>query len=346
MDQSTLTAVISPKSLWGTPKKFEFETQEAQDYVDTLEENLSHHAVLLKGILSKHSESFTSDSDTELRPPIAFEKLISDIQDLYSELKSTEAERKTFKSKSLINELFQHEHNEKSKEIIAEYEERINDLRFLIDRKDTIIYELQNIYSELEAEVPKQANENIIPVTLNSNILQVHSAIEMIRDHISNKGQDICMAYNFKEYLVDFYKKVWRKAQVAQALLRNPVNTKEGVGKSVKLNIQNEEPDLTLEFDDSGIEDTGHFRAYTIANQSFENPSHKRHTFSSGKELIVAVKSKLVSKIQRLEKRLNILTIDYQKNSEILFQMGKENFDLLQENSALASKLPKSSSPQ
>lgn len=342
MDYS-FSSIISPRSLYGSPKKFEFETQNAQDYVDTLEENLAHHAKLLKSlIMKKQSESYTEQQDPELKPALSLEKLIDDLTELYKRLKKVGAERKKFVSIQLISELLEHEHNEKYSEIVADYEERLQEIRFHIDRKDKIIYDLQRSSTELEIQSNyKQNNENLLIIPLNNEILPIYSNVEDIRESICDMSEKINFSYNYKNYLIDLYRAGWRKTQILQALLRNPVNLNEGSGKFLRLDIENEEPDLTLEFEESEIEDFGHARAFTLNDESFDKPSHNRHTLSSGKELILAVKSKLISKIEKTEKKIGNLSIEFQKLADVLLKEGEENFNLISENTALTNQLKK-----
>lgn len=339
----SFSSIISPRSLYGSPKKFEFETQDAQDYVDTLEQNLAHHAKLLKGVITKkQSESCVEETDNDVKPVVSLEKLIDDLTELYKRLKKVEFERKNFVSKRLISELMEHEHKGKYNEIVTEYEERLNEIRFYIDRKDKLIYDLQKSSTDLEVQTGyRQANENILTVSLNSEILPLHAKVEDIRETLCDTSEKVNFAYNYKNYLIDLYRTAWRKTQILQALLRNPVNLKEGSGKFLRLDIENEEPDLTLEFEESEIDDHGHARAFTMNDESFGNIAHNRHTLSSGKELIMAVKSKLVSKIEKTEKKISNLGVEFQKLTDLLLKEGEQNFNLIKENTILSNQLKK-----
>ena len=126
-----------------------------------------------------------------------------------------------------------------------------------------------------------------------------------------------------------------------QALLRNPVNIKEGYGRNARLHIENEEPELTLEFEESEIEESNHCRALTLNSESFYCHSHKRHTLSSGKELIMAVTSKLTLKVQKTEKKFQNLASKFQNLAETLYKESEENFKIQQENCELMNEYKK-----
>lgn len=337
--ENSFHSVISPRSRFGTPKKFEFESQSAKDYVETLEENLNHHGNLIIQLLKKQKLEI-EPADNDLVPTMSMEEVIKDILELYKTIKAVETERTTAVSKILISELVYHEHKEKAAEISSEYEEHLNEARFHIDRKDKLIYDLQKYNSELELQATyKQNTDGTLIVPLKSDILPLYQYVEQIRDCISDFDDQIAIGLNYKDYLIDFYKKSWKKAQILQALLRNPVNVAEGCGKLIRLCIENEEPDITIELEESDIDEPGHYRACTLSNDSFENPAHKRHTLSSGKELIVAVRSKLVSKIDICERKLGLFAIETENLNHELNELGKEILELTQDNTRLINVL-------
>jgi hypothetical protein len=336
----SFSSFISPRSLSSSSSKtFEFETQGAKDYVETLEQNLFNHTNLLKSLTSKlQSETCHSEIDPELKSPATIESLLNDINLLYSELRTVENERKDFMSKTLINELLDHEFKERQKEIESEYEEKLQETRFHIDRKDKLIYDLQRSFSELEMQSAyKSTNEQLMIVSLNKDVLSTHTAAEDLREMITDVSEKLNFGYNYKEFLIQYYKDCWRKSQIVQALLRNPVNIVEGSGRYIRLKLSSEEPDVTIEFEDSEIE-SGHIRAFTMEEDSFGLGNKNRNTLSSGKELIMAVKSKLVAKIEKIEKKLAIMQIEMQKQTDKLVEIGEKNFRLIQENSKLTEK--------
>ena len=339
--ENSFSSVISPKSLSGTPKKFEFESQNAKDYVETLECNLNHHGELILQLLKSQAKEIEPQED-DLVPALSMESLVEDIMKLYKELKSVENERKVSISKILITELFEHELHEKSAEVSKDFEEQLQELRFHIDRKDKLIYDLQRQNSELELQMSyRQSADGLLIVPIQHEILEIYSKIEEIRNHVLYLEEKINFGNNFKSHLITSYKKYWNKAQILQALLRNPVNVREGSGKLIRLDIENEEPDITIEFEESDIEEPGHFRAFTLNDESFGSPSHKRNTLSSGKELIQAVRGKLVSKIQSCERKIGLFAIDIQRVYDELGIIGEENFELMRENSRIAGLMKK-----
>jgi 3-methyladenine DNA glycosylase AlkC len=339
--ENSFSSVISPRSLLGSPKKFEFESQNAKDYVDTLEQNLSHHSELILQLLKSQNKD-SLPVDEELAPALSMETLVENISKLIKQLKEVENERKVAVSKILINDLLEHEHSEKFSEVVSDFEEQLQEARFHIDRKDKLIYDLQKQNSELELQMSyKQTIDGCLIVPLQADILDMYEKVEEIRNFIDFLEEKVCFGINFKNHLISSYKKNWNKAQILQALLRNPVNVREGFGRVIRLSIENEEPDVTLEFEESDIEEPAHFRAYTLSNDSFESPSHKRNTLSSGKELIQAVRSKLVSKINSCERKIGLYAIDIQKCNETLNDISKENFELMRENSRIALVLKK-----
>ena len=335
----SFTSIISPKSL-GTPKSFEFETQETQDYIDSLEENLNNHVKLIKNIILKMQGDSSEDTLSEISSPAQLEKLLSSILELYNSLGAVHNERKVEISKILLSELVEHEHTGKCHEITAEFEERIHEIKFHIDLKDKMISDLQRINSELESIITYAQNfREIMVVSLDKEILEVHTHTEYIRDSVSDICDRLNFGYNYKQLLIDAYKKVWQRAQIIQALLRNPVNIKDGIGrKNIRLKIEDEEPELTIEFDGSDTDEPTHCRAFTLQNESFGKSGHNRHTLSSGRELISAVKSSLNLKIERSERKLSLLKSEYQNLAEDLYAEGQDNFKLLQENLRLAKE--------
>ena len=208
MSLDSFSSIISPRSL-GCQKQFEFESHDIHEYIEGLEENLCHHVSLFQNLIQKYKiDSFTEDSDTEGKFPIRFDKLINEILDLYKSLKQIQADRRKEISKNLINQLFLHEHKEKLDEIIDDSEERIQEIKFHIDRRDKIIYDLQKIYNELEIQNNyKENKEETISVGINRKILEDYANVEEIRQSLLEMGEKLNFSYNYKEFLIKFYRK-------------------------------------------------------------------------------------------------------------------------------------------
>ena len=206
MDSSS--SITSPKS-FNSSRIFDFDAEDTHLYIETLEKNLYHHTKLIKDIIIKMKvESFSEDSDYEIKSPVNLEKLISEIQELYKSIKTVESQRRNEVSKILINELLEHEQSQKYREIIQEYEERIQEIKFYIERRDKLIFDLQKNYSELDSESTyKQNYEDVMIVPLNQDILHIHKGIEDIRGNILNIGDTLTFAYNYKQSLINFYRK-------------------------------------------------------------------------------------------------------------------------------------------
>ena len=80
MDSSS--SITSPKS-FNSSRIFDFDAEDTHLYIETLEKNLYHHTKLIKDIIIKMKvESFSEDSDYEIKSPVNLEKLISEIQEL------------------------------------------------------------------------------------------------------------------------------------------------------------------------------------------------------------------------------------------------------------------------
>ena len=210
--ENSFSSVISPKSLTGTPKKFEFESQNAKDYVDTLECNLNHHGELILQLLKSQGKELESQ-DPDLVPALSMDSLVEDIMKLYKQLKEVENERIVSVSKALITELVQHELHEKSAEVCKDFEEQLQEARFTIDRKDKLIYDLQRQNSELELQMSyKQSSDGLLVVPLQKEILEIYSKIEEVRSYILHLEEKIGFGNNFKSHLIKSYKKFWNKA--------------------------------------------------------------------------------------------------------------------------------------
>lgn len=331
------SSIISPRSM-GIQKKFEFESQNAQDYIDTLEENLNNHAKIIKDIFEKiQGESFTEDSETEIKSQRRLNTIISEIIELYKSLKEVEAERKTHVSKVLVNELLEHEHKEKLDDITMEYEERIQEIKFHIDRKDKIIYDIQKHYTDLETQVNfKTGIDEVIYVDVEEKLLRLNKFSEGVREFIFYIEERTNYGNNLKKYLEDFYKSTWRKVQILQALLRNPVNIKEGCKRPSNLMAPENDFDNTLELDESEIEIPDHIRSHTEDDKLIKKISScKRKSLSSGQEVIENVISRLIIKVEKTQKKLQKLESEYQILNEILCKENEDNFNLKIQNSKL-----------
>ena len=82
------------------------------------------------------------------------------------------------------------------------------EIKFHIDRRDKIIYDLQKIYNELEIQNNyKENKEETISVGINRKILEDYANVEEIRQSLLEMGEKLNFSYNYKEFLIKFYRK-------------------------------------------------------------------------------------------------------------------------------------------
>lgn len=329
--------------------------------IEDLEMNLELNKQMLLALLDfQPNASENDDSDTVLyQGTRSIESIISENSTLEESIRKTIEERNESHGRALINEQIFTEFQRKEQEISQEYEEKLNDIKFQIDRKDRIITELESKKKLLaeEADLHKK-NKNLIVVPPTPAILEKHIKVEESRDSMQKVARDLYCAQRFRETLTKKCNSVWEDCIKLHALIKNPVNRKQGVEKQTINNLKTPRRDFSFEFkfDDQDLDSSDDFLAAKIPEKNANTAARGRAVsvpsldFSKLKPhtavafhvpVLSAAEQRLEEKIAEARECVEFLRGELDSYTEELLKISNVNEDLLDKNENLMKKYEK-----
>jgi chromosome segregation ATPase len=213
------------------------ESEQQRLYLEDLETSLA----LNKSMLQELFQVGASHEDTQtltFASPRIIEQLISENRRLEDQLHKAMEVRNEAQGKALINEQILAECHLREQELIEEFEEKLQELKYQSERKDRLVQELslRNQHLESEAELYQKSKDIVILPPIEP-VLLLHEKVERLRTHMHKVARELHRTRSHKELLVDECRNLWSDYNKANALLKNPVNRRLGTPRNKELSF-------------------------------------------------------------------------------------------------------------
>ncbi|CAG9318258.1 unnamed protein product [Blepharisma stoltei] len=345
-------------------REIERETERLKIHIDDLETNLALNKEMLHDILSsKLNESNSEDTvNISYTAPRMIEQLLSETKQLEETLKKLITDRSDAQGKALINEQISAELQRKEQELIQEYEDKLQEIKYQNDKKERIICELmtRNKQLEIDAELYRKSR-NMIIVPPTDEILDLHCQTEELKEYMQNLARDLYHAQSHRDKLMENSKMLWSECQKIEALLKNPINRKQGVERSYINNLFSPRKDFSFEFKISD-EYSDSEEDSSVGNELFEygevlytTPNKQRpvpvldfgkiknRTLSyqdnySKPSALSPEERALEDKIELMKQEINNMKHELSEETEKLLKLSNENSKILEKNEKLAEE--------
>lgn len=227
------------------------ESEQQQLYIADLETSLA----LNKSMLQELFQTGASCEDTQtitFASPRIIEQLINENRRLEDQLIKSMEQRNDAQGKALINDQILAECQLREQELIEEYEEKLQELKYQADRRDRLIQELnqRNAHLENEAELYQKSKDIVILPPIEP-VMNLHEKIERLRAHMHKIARELHRTRSHKELLIDECRNLWSDYNKANALLKNPVNRRIGTPRNRELSFGEGYADENLFREDS-----------------------------------------------------------------------------------------------
>ncbi|CAG9333456.1 unnamed protein product [Blepharisma stoltei] len=344
-------------------KEIELESEQLKIYIDDLETNLALNKEMLHDILSsKLNESNSEDTvNISYTAPRMIEQLLTETKQLEDTLKKLITDRNDAQGKALINEQISAEFQRKEQELVQEYEDKLQEIRYQNDKKERIICELmtRNKQLEIDAELYRKSR-NMIIVPPTDEILDLHCQVEDLKEYMQDLARDLYCTQMYRYKLMENSKMLWSECQKIEALLKNPVNRKPGVERSYINNLFSPRKEFSFEFKIS--DETSGSEESSIINEPVEDEEVIHTTPNKQRPVPVLdftkIKNKTLSmqdnyykqtaltpeeraledKIEQMKQEIHNMKQELTVESEGLLIISAENSKLLEKNEKLAEE--------
>lgn len=233
------------------------ESEQLRTYKSDLEFCLLNTKRLLSEMLSAQviiSHRRTDSSvDTEIASHVPMKNLESALEknlNLLKTLKKAKRERDLILGRVLISEQLAEEALRKEQELIQESDDQINDVKYVLDKKEARISNLKTKIEAMEAEIAKLKNESVVILPLSEDHLYMFKQAEKTKSSISKVSKKLQITEMQTEELTEHYKTLSAHLDQYRILLKNPMirNKKaanlastQALDMSVYINIENSE---------------------------------------------------------------------------------------------------------
>lgn len=187
-------------------KEIEMESEQLRNYIDDLETNLALNKEMLHDMLfNKVDDSISEDTvSISYAAPKMIESLLIETKQLEDHLNKLIIERNDAQGKALINEQIAAECQRKEQELVQDYEDKLQEVRYQNDKKERVIFELntRNKQLEIDAELYRKSR-NMIIVPPTENILDLHSQVEDLKDYMQKIARELYTAQTHRDKLLE-----------------------------------------------------------------------------------------------------------------------------------------------
>ncbi|CAG9331390.1 unnamed protein product [Blepharisma stoltei] len=208
--------------------------EQESDHLRTIKSDLEYclinskqvlNEVLSTNILSSR-QHLDRSADTEVSSHVSlgqFEATVAKNIELYTLLGKYRQERNITLGKALISEQICEESVRKENEFMNEMDDQINDLKYLLDKKDNRIKTLNTQLKALEEKFSEIKNENAVILPLSESSLGYHRQIEKIKFNLSHVSKQMQKAEMQREELIENSKKLETMLEKYKLLIKNPL---------------------------------------------------------------------------------------------------------------------------
>lgn len=211
-------------------KFLEQESDQLRTYKSDLEFCLINTKRLLTEMLSAQiiisHRRIDSSVETEIATHIPLKTLENALEKNYNylaTLKKLKRERDLMLGKVLISEQLAEESLRKEQELIQESEDQINDVKYVLDKKETRHINIKGKIENIEAEITKLKNESLIILTLTEDNLNMFKNTEKLKNSLSKVSKKLQITEMQTEELSEHYKNLSAHLEQYRILLKNPM---------------------------------------------------------------------------------------------------------------------------
>jgi len=314
-------------------------SDELEITIEDLEASLNLNKQLLREILfSKVSESDDSEATCNSSSK-SIDWILQDNQALEDSLKKLMAERNEAQGKALIAEQIADETQRKEQEITKEYEEKVCEIKYQIERKERVIEEMTAFNKRLEIEAKLfRRSKNMIVVPPSQNLLEKHCAVEELRDYLQKIGRDLHCTMLYRGNLVSNCKMLWEECLRLRFTLDN-----------TEIGVSSEEIEkLTEKIDQMDIEDLGESveevgsmispMPFRVKSEPSSESSEEEGPKSERSYSRIKPQPCIGGKVREMQKHIDQIRNDINSHTENLHRISKSNSELLEENERIAKE--------
>mmetsp|Transcript_29232 Transcript_29232/g.52233 ORF Transcript_29232/g.52233 Transcript_29232/m.52233 type:complete len:258 (-) Transcript_29232:565-1338(-) len=213
------------------------ESEQQRLYIEDLETSLALNKSMLQELFNTGASLEDTQTITFASPRI-IEQLINENRRLEEQLSKAMELRNEAQGKALINEQILAECHLREQELIEEFEEKLQELKYQSDRRDRLIQELsqRNQHLESEAELYQKSKDVIILPPIEP-VMNLHERVERLRTHMHKVARELHRTRTHKELLIDECRNLWSDYNKTNALLKNPVNRKLNTPRNRELSF-------------------------------------------------------------------------------------------------------------
>ena len=210
-------------------KFLEQESEQLRTYKSDLEFCLLNTKRLLSEMISaqvivSHRRIDSSDTEVISHVPLkTVETALDKNLQLLAQLKKTKRERDLILGKVLISEQLADETIRKEHEIMQESEDQINDIKYVLDKKDLRLNNLKSKVESIEAEISKLKNESIAILPLTEDNLVLFKQSEKIKNSLSRVSKKLQITESQTEELRQHAAELHESLEQYKILSKNPM---------------------------------------------------------------------------------------------------------------------------
>ncbi|OMJ70286.1 hypothetical protein SteCoe_31773 [Stentor coeruleus] len=206
------------------------ESEQLRTYKSDLEFCLINTKHLLIEILSAQiifsHRRIDSSVETEIITHVPLKNLETAIEKNYNYLnafKKLKRERDLMLGKVLISEQLAEESLRKEQELIQESDDQINDMKYVLDKKEARNINLKGKIESTEAKISKLKNQSLVILPLSEDNLNLFKNTEKLKTSLSKLSKKLQIAEMQTEELSEHYKTLSVYLEKYKILLKNPM---------------------------------------------------------------------------------------------------------------------------
>ena len=211
-------------------KFLEQESEQLRSYKSDLEFCLINTKRLLSEIISAQVISshrrIDSSGETEFSTHITLKTLETALEKnivYLNKCKKTKIDRDIKLGKVLISEQLAEENIRKEHEMIKEIEEHTNDLKYVLDKKDSRINHLKLKIDSIESQLSKLRGDSIVVLNLSDENLNLYKQAEKVKASLSRVSKNLQITEMQTEELVGHYENLSSTLSQYKIFLKNPM---------------------------------------------------------------------------------------------------------------------------
>uniref|UniRef100_A0A7S3MRW0 Uncharacterized protein n=1 Tax=Fabrea salina TaxID=342563 RepID=A0A7S3MRW0_9CILI len=331
----------------------ESESSHLRSYKNDLEycllssKNFIQEVISAKMMSSRRNINKSEDTEPSNYIPLhIIDAALSHNKKLYEELYETKAQREIINAKALIAEQLCEENSRKENEISEELEESSSELKYLVDKKDTRIKNLEQKISMFQQQLDLLKNDRLIVLSLNKENLGLHKQLERIKMQLGKVSKQLQRSELQKDDLGDYLVELENQLSMYKVLSKTPRSRHRRGGQNNSYNFDSNYSRVNAEASQSESEEE-----LVLPEKAVVTSKHKpslpkldltkinRRAVTDVPDLGSPIPMTKIKKItKQLEKNCKQKTEDLKKLREKVKALENEKLELLREKTDRSSK--------